>query len=551
MKYIFLLIISAFFTASACNADTGKTEDRSSLFLRHLEKPRIVKSGTPQLIKLLNDESDDARAFKAAYSSMSRPEMDAFADSHQGHFRVHYDISGSDAPDQADNDLNGIPDYVDSTLVYLEYAWQLIVVDLGFGPPNYDGMQGGLRDVVDCYLKNLASQNLYGITYPDNYTGGLITAYIEIDNDFTESIYPTKGYDALKITTAHEFFHTIHYTYYGSSDSIWWMEQSAVWLEDLAWDDVNDYLNYMYFFLSERDLPLDTSNGSFEYGATLFAQYIAQRYGESIIRETWSSLRDNQSGKIENFNSVLPQGLPQAISDLAVWLYFTGERANNTDFFADAGLIKNTYFPDAVTSAESKTDSLSFHHYTFKYIDISPADGLSSGDSLSFRFIDRDGGIWKSQVILYSSPYNYKIEQLTGNSSSFLISRPFDRAILVIANASQGNGNKEYNYIYSINIVTSEGVGDEAAPEPFVLHQNYPNPFNNTSTIPFTISEKSHITLKIMNMQGATVATLVDDVLYPGVYNEIFDGSGLSSGMYFYRMNIGTLEKTGKMTLMK
>ncbi|MBT4482387.1 MAG: hypothetical protein HOC71_01760 [Candidatus Latescibacteria bacterium] len=47
------------------------------------------------------------------------------------------------------------------------------------------------------------------------------------------------------------------------------------------------------------------------------------------------------------------------------------------------------------------------------------------------------------------------------------------------------------------------------------------------------------------------MATLVDSVLYPGVYNEIFDGSGLSSGMYFYRITAGTLKKTEKMTLMK
>ena len=548
MKHFIILIMSAFFSVNVVMADTEKAEDQASYFLRHLENRNVVKCGTPLLLNLLRGDTANKTSFNAnLYATLSRPEMDAYKDSDKGHFRVHYDLAGTDAPDLTDTDLNGVPDYVDSALVYLEYAWKIIVVDLGYGPPKFDGTKGGSRDVVDCYMKELSPEKNYGYTSPDDNGSG--SSYILIDNDFSEAIYPTKGYDALKVTTAHEFFHVIHYTYYGGSDAIWWMEQSAVWLEDRAWDDVDDYINYLYLLFDERDLPLDSSNGSFMYGATLFAFHIAQKYGEDTIRLIWNELRDRQNGKIENFNAVLPEGVSRAISDLAVWMYFTGSRANPDNFFSEADIIQNTITPDHILSDTTSVGSLSFSNYTFKYVEIIPEEGFAYSDSLNFKFENPDEGIWKNQVILYSSPKNYHIMLVPGDTPSVFIPRPFDKAILVIANTSQIN--KKYNYGYIIDIITSKGVKNKPAPAPFALHQNYPNPFNNSTTIPFFIHDTSHVTLKIMNINGTTVATLVDDFLPAGSYRETFEGSGLSSGVYFVVLESEARTLTQKMSLVK
>jgi len=549
MKYILATLLSGLLTVCAVQADSARTESHAEVFLRNYTGRDVVKSGTPVLMRLLAGDSEESSNFREAYSQASRPEKDTFADSANGRFRVHYDLSGNDAPDQTDLDLNGVPDYVDSTLIYLEYAWQVIVVNLGYGRPMPDGTLGGSRDIIDCYLKDLSPKSLYGVTNPDVAVSGSVTSYMTVDNSFTERIYPTKGYDALKITTAHEFFHIVHYSYYGGYDSVWWMEHTAVWLEDYAWDNVNDYLNYAGFLFSDRNLPLDTWNGSFEYGASLFAFHIAQKYGNTMLRSIWSTFRDNQNGRIENMNEVLPDGVIQAVSDLAVWLYFTGKRANSKDFFEEAGLITNTIVPDRTNAAKTVVDSITLRHYTFKYVDLRPQEGLAYGDSLYFDFKNPNNGSWKNRVILYRSPTNYEIEDLAGESSVIAVPRPFDKAVLVITNASQRD--KTYTYAYSIDIVSSKGVKEKPIPVPFALHQNFPNPFNSTTTIPFTIQEQSHITLKIMNIQGVAVSTLVDGIMYPGRYTEIFDAAGLSSGQYFVVLESNRSRAIKKMFFLK
>ncbi len=75
-------------------------------------------------------------------------------------------------------------------------------------------------------------------------------------------------------------------------------------------------------------------------------------------------------------------------------------------------------------------------------------------------------------------------------------------------------------------------------PETPRLHQNYPNPFNPTTTIRYNVPAQSHVTLEVFNRLGQLVRTLTDTEQSPGVYDVIFDGSGLPSGVYFYRLQI-------------
>ena len=85
----------------------------------------------------------------------------------------------------------------------------------------------------------------------------------------------------------------------------------------------------------------------------------------------------------------------------------------------------------------------------------------------------------------------------------------------------------------------------------FLLYQNYPNPFNPTSTIIYEIPHQDHVTLKIYTTLGQEVTTLVNEDKSPGMYEIDFDGSGLSSGVYFYRLQAGEFFDTKKMVLMK
>lgn len=85
----------------------------------------------------------------------------------------------------------------------------------------------------------------------------------------------------------------------------------------------------------------------------------------------------------------------------------------------------------------------------------------------------------------------------------------------------------------------------------FELKGNYPNPFNPTTSIRFTLPETEFATLTVYNMAGQAVTTLVNGVLETGTHEVTFDGSQLSSGLYFYSLQAGAHTATGKMLLAK
>jgi hypothetical protein len=88
-------------------------------------------------------------------------------------------------------------------------------------------------------------------------------------------------------------------------------------------------------------------------------------------------------------------------------------------------------------------------------------------------------------------------------------------------------------------------------PQSVALAQNYPNPFNPSTKIRFEIPQVSHVSLKVFDVLGREVLTLVDEVIPAGVYYVRFDGSTLSSGVYFYRLKAGESVKTKRMILLK
>lgn len=88
-------------------------------------------------------------------------------------------------------------------------------------------------------------------------------------------------------------------------------------------------------------------------------------------------------------------------------------------------------------------------------------------------------------------------------------------------------------------------------PTEYNLSQNYPNPFNPSTTINFSIKEAGLVTLKVYDMLGREVSNIVNENLSEGIYNKVFNASGLSSGIYFYSLKAGKFSETKKMLLLK
>jgi photosystem II stability/assembly factor-like uncharacterized protein len=96
-------------------------------------------------------------------------------------------------------------------------------------------------------------------------------------------------------------------------------------------------------------------------------------------------------------------------------------------------------------------------------------------------------------------------------------------------------------------------VSVHEGPPPFSysLEQNYPNPFNPTTSIKFQISSTSFVSLKVFDVLGKEIATLVNESKEPGMYTASWDAGNITSGLYFYRLSAGSLVATRKMLLLK
>jgi hypothetical protein len=103
-----------------------------------------------------------------------------------------------------------------------------------------------------------------------------------------------------------------------------------------------------------------------------------------------------------------------------------------------------------------------------------------------------------------------------------------------------------------INVLGPTGVnGGTPAPKMYELWNNFPNPFNPTTVISFSIPKQSDVLLKVYDVLGREVASLLDESKFAGHYNVTFDASSLPSGVYFYWLRAGEFVQVKKMLLMR
>jgi hypothetical protein len=204
------------------------------------------------------------------------------------HFRIIY---GKDYQ----NDEN-IKNLADKILQIAEIVWQKEIKDYGFKHPRNSD-----KYFIDIYIGNTNAYNPeYGYINISSIYDGYATAYSNQTPYFV--INPDISENVLKVTMAHEFFHTVQFAY-GLDDvnytiwfkNSWFLEATAVMMEDEVFDDVNDYLNYLPYYLRSTNLPLDYANGSIEYGKVLFAKFIREKYGIEKIKKIFEDYETNET----------------------------------------------------------------------------------------------------------------------------------------------------------------------------------------------------------------------------------------------------------------
>jgi hypothetical protein len=108
--------------------------------------------------------------------------------------------------------------------------------------------------------------------------------------------------------------------------------------------------------------------------------------------------------------------------------------------------------------------------------------------------------------------------------------------------------------MYKIDLDMVTGIETDKGTTPlnsFVLEQNYPNPFNPSTTIQYTVGSQQFVVLKVYDILGEEIATLVNEEKSAGTYEIMFDAQVLTSGVYFYTLEAGSYIQTKKMILMR
>jgi hypothetical protein len=139
-----------------------------------------------------------------------------------------------------------------------------------------------------------------------------------------------------------------------------------------------------------------------------------------------------------------------------------------------------------------------------------------------------------------------------GNGEDWAVALALDDAgnVYVTGSSSIPLGSI-YTTVKYVQIPSSTGDGNTHIPVSFKLRQNYPNPFNPATTIRYDLPTAEYVTLRVYDILGREVATLVNKRQTAGSYSIRFDANQLSSGLYFYKITAGSFNKTRKMVVMK
>jgi len=165
------------------------------------------------------------------------------------------------------------------------------------------------------------------------------------------------------------------------------------------------------------------------------------------------------------------------------------------------------------------------------------------------------------------TPDNYMHEAAQAdNPPSGTVYDPENDGILLQSLGVHEHWNNSTDKQYSRNLGTGEGIelikilkntptaldpGKSLIPYSFTLYSNYPNPFNPTTTLSFSIPKNGNTKLKVYNLGGSKVATLLNDYKSAGSHNIIFDGTNLASGIYIYTLEFSNKTISKKMLLLK
>ncbi|MBI4650022.1 hypothetical protein HY745_01770, partial [Candidatus Desantisbacteria bacterium] len=275
----------------------------------------------------------------------------AFKEYKTTHFSIHYINTPGHPYSVSLLDLNNntIPDIIESYSDIFEQTYNTEIA-LGFRPPVDDN--DGYYDVyfVDLQSGIMGDAFAYTATDPEDNYPIQCPSYIVMDNDYLDGSYlgttSSNVMGLLKVIFAHEFFHSLQFAYNAYGDA-WFMEACSTWMEDVVYNDVNDFYRFLPDFLNNPQFSLEhigtiSSDYTYEYGACLFPRFLTNKYGIDLVKGTWEYMSNDKEKIIDKGLALLglrtlfiQKGLSfdSVLGDFYTASYFIS--TNYSDFYAN------------------------------------------------------------------------------------------------------------------------------------------------------------------------------------------------------------------------
>jgi len=287
-----------------------------------------AKCGTALLAELQRNRAQlDPDTRQLLDATLARAEAPGTSSYTTAHFRIEYATSGPDAPIAADvAPANGVPDFVEQTGIACEQAWATEVATLGYTAPAIANGQSARYPVT------YQAQDAYGYTFVisgQQTEMVLHPSYAGFPfNDDPEG----DVIGALRVTVAHELKHAIQRMYTPWTEGFW-LELDAVWIEDVVFDQVNDYVNFIRGPESPFTAPQTSliAGGSGSYEDCNWEFYLTETLGYGFMHAFWERRRAiSPEPPLSTYQQVLGQlgpGFDAAFGEYEAWNFASGERA--------------------------------------------------------------------------------------------------------------------------------------------------------------------------------------------------------------------------------
>ncbi len=487
--------------------------------------------GTPVILEALR-LSGDSDSPLLSRPPLSGPEY--LITSPDGHFVIHWTDSGSDAVTSA---------YANDVAVAADSAWQVESVEMSFNHPPPDNGLGG-DDRYDMYIRHLTGGTLgytspSGEFHPPDSTQACSASHVVIGSTISN--------DGVKhCTVAHEFQHAIQFSY-SYQEPTWFMENCAVWMEEMVYPDVNDYKQYISYGENSLRYPwMDIrSNAMYWYGAFTWPWMMWNRWGYESVREIWENCAavagNNMLAAHDTMFANHGTDFESFFMDYGCWRWFT-----SSNWFSGCGMYieeASTWSPgprvlpwhliSSLPDSGDQTPNFPPERWGIHWIKVDLSNYQDQWITMDFN--GRDYFEWDLGVIMQDNAgrFNfqwYECDPATGDKSVSVGADGWDTVIFFPAFMS----NSPLDHTYTFNI-SSDGTGIEgpsSTTAPLEMNLSS-NPMNGSGFITFNLPTDGNASMYIYDMSGRIASTLINEDMQAGSHSVQLEGSNLSEGTYF------------------